>query len=193
VWLAVAMCSAGFWWDEEPRAEPAIPWDEMTPLQRHVAFFDYDGDGYITVAEDYRGLRELGIDPFSATAFAIAINGALGTPTMGYPSLTISLYDIDGGVHGSDTGIYDSDGQFVPENFDRLFDEWDWDGSDGLDPVEIAARTVDDAELFDLFGITASIAEFGLLFYIASEDGELSRETMRGFYEGTLFYDLAES
>ena len=180
------------WWDDAPRAEPAIPWDEMTALQKHVSFFDYDGDGYITVLEDYRGLRALAIDPVSAAAFAFAINAALGTPTSGYPTLTISLYDIDDGVHGSDTGIYDSEGRFVPEAFERLFEYWDEDGSGGLDPAELAARTVDDADLFDLFGITASIAEFGLLYAVAAEDGELTRDRMRAFYDGTLFYDLAE-
>ena len=173
------------------RAEPAIPWDEMTPLQRHVSFFDYDGDGYITWTEDYRGLRELGLDPLTASSFAFAIQVGLGTQTMGYPSLTISLYDIDDGIHGSDTGIYDEDGNFDADAFDQLFDQWDLDGSDGLDPLELAARAIDDAELGDLFGTTASAAEFGLLYVLAAEDGELSRERLAAFYEGTLFYDLA--
>jgi peroxygenase len=179
------------WYHEERRAEPAIPWDDMTALQRHVAFFDYDGDGYITVTEDYRGLRELGIWAGPAWAFALAINGALGTSTMGYPSLTISVYGIADGMHGSDSGIYDEDGEFVLEAFEARFDEWDLDGSDGLSAFELAARAVDDAELGDVFGITASAAEFGLLFVIAAEDGEIPRDRMRGFYEGTLFYDLA--
>jgi peroxygenase len=183
---------SGLWWNEEPRAAPAIPWDEMTPLQRHVSFFDYNGDGYVTVLEDYRGLRALGIDPVSATAFASAINAALGTPTEGYPSLTISIYGIANGVHGSDTGIYDSQGHFVPQAFDRLFDDWDRNGSGGLDPAELVARTVDDGDLGDLFGVTASVAEFGLLYAVAAEDGELTRDRMRAFYDGTLFYDLAE-
>ncbi|MBZ0236017.1 MAG: caleosin family protein [Deltaproteobacteria bacterium] len=181
--------AVGLWWNE-PRAEPAIPWDEMTALQKHVSFFDYDGDGYITVAEDYRGLRALDLAPGPAFAFAFAINGALGTPTMGYPSLTISIYDIDDGIHGSDTGIYDSQGRFVPEQFERLFADWDRNGSGGLDPVELAARTIDDADLFDLFGVTASAAEVSLLFVVAAEDGELSRDRMRAFYDGTLFFEL---
>jgi peroxygenase len=164
----------------------------MSALQKHVSFFDYDGDGYVTVTEDYRGLRALGIDPVSASAFALAINTGLGTSTMGYPSLTISLWNIDDGIHGSDTGIYDSEGNFDEAQFDGLFAEWDLDGSDGLDPGELAARTIDDAELGDFFGLIASTAEFGLLFAIAAEDGELGRDRMRGFYEGTLFYDLAE-
>jgi energy-coupling factor transporter ATP-binding protein EcfA2 len=157
----------------------------------HVSFFDYDADGYISVTEDYRGLRELDIWPGPAWAFALAINGALGTPTMGYPSLTISIFGIDRGMHGSDTGIYDDAGNFVPQEFERLFDEWDKDGSDGLSAPELVARTIDEADLGDIFGLTASSAEFGLLFVIAAEDGEISRARMRGFYEGTLFYDLA--
>ena len=170
----------------QPRAEPAIPWDEMTPLQRHVSFFDYNGDGTITLGEDYRGLRELGISPAPAATFALAIQTALG-----FPTLTISLYDIAGDVHGSDTGVYDSQGDFDPVAFDNLFDTWDQDGSGGLSPAELFDRTVSDADLFDLFGVTASAAEFGLLFYIAAEDGELSRDRMAAFYDGTLFYDLA--
>ena len=183
---------SGLWWNDEPRAEPAIPWDDMTPLQKHVSFFDFNGDGYVTVLEDYRGLRALGIDPVSATAFASAINAALGTSTVGYPSLTISIFGIANAVHGSDTGIYDSQGRFVPEAFERLFDDWDRNGSGGLDPGELAARAIDDADLGDLFGITASVAEFGLLYAVAAEDGELTRGRMRAFYDGTLFYDLAE-
>jgi peroxygenase len=179
-------------WNEGPRAAPAIPWDEMTPLQKHVSFFDYNGDGYVTLLEDYKGLRALGIDPVSAAAFASAINTALGTPTSGYPSLTISIYGIAKGVHGSDTGIYDSQGRFVPEAFERLFDDWDKNGSDGLDPAELAARTINDADLGDLFGVTGSVAEFGLLYAVAAENGELTRDRMRAFYDGTLFYTLAD-
>jgi peroxygenase len=179
-------------WSNPPRAEPAIPWDEMTPLQKHVSFFDFNGDGYVTVIEDYRGLRALGIDPVSSSAFAFAINAALGSSTSGYPSLTISIEGIADGEHGSDTGIYDADGNFVPEAFDHLFDQWDRNGSGGLDPAELAARAIDDADLFDLFGITASAGEFGLLYAVAAEDGELTRDRMSAFYDGTLFYDLAE-
>jgi peroxygenase len=180
------------WLEGITRQPPAIPWDEMTALQRHVAFFDWNGDGYITVVEDYRGLRALGIDPVLASSFAAAINGVLATPSRGFPSLTIDLRNIASGVHGSDSGIYDSEGRFVPEMFERLFTDWDLDGSDGLDPLELAGRAVRDADLFDVFGVVVSGAEFGLLFVVAAEDGELSRDRMRSFYDGTLFYVLAE-
>jgi peroxygenase len=174
------------------RAPPAIPWDDMTALQRHVAYFDWNGDGLITVVEDYQGLRGLGIDPVLSTTFATFINGLLGTPTRGFPSLTIDLRGIASGVHGSDSGIYDSEGRFVAEAFERLFLDWDLDDSGGLDPIELAARTIRDADLFDVFGVAISGAEFGLLFAVAAEDGELSRARMRAFYDGTLFYTLAD-
>jgi peroxygenase len=180
------------WLEGITRQPPAIPWDEMTALQRHVAFFDWNGDGYITVLEDYRGLRALGIDPVLSTSFATAINGALATPSRGFPSLTIDLRRIASGIHGSDSGIYDDEGNFVPEAFERLFRDWDLDGTGGLDPGELVARAVQDADLFDVFGVVASGAEFGLLFVVAAEDGELSRARMRSFYDGTLFYVLAE-
>jgi peroxygenase len=174
------------------RAPPAIPWDDMTALQRHVAYFDWNGDGLVTVVEDYQGLRGLGIDPVLSTSFATVINGVLGTPTRGFPSLTIDLRNIAGGIHGSDSGIYDNEGRFVPEQFERLFLDWDRNGSGGLDPVELAGRAIRDADLFDVFGVAVSGAEFGLLFAVAAEDGELSTARMRAFYDGTLFYTLSE-
>ncbi len=178
--------------EQSVRQPPAIDWDDMTALQRHVAFFDYDGDGYVTLGEDYRGLRALGLDPVSSAAFATIINGALGTSTIGYPSLTISIYGIAGAVHGSDTGIYDSQGRFNEEQFDRLFADWDKNGDGGLNALELARRTVVEADLWDVFGVVASTGEFGLLFAVAAEDGKLSRDRMRAFYDGTLFYTLAE-
>jgi peroxygenase len=189
---AALLVQPASWLEGITRQPPAIPWDEMTALQRHVAFFDWNGDGYITVVEDYRGLRALGIDPVLASSFATAINGVLATPSRGFPSLTIDLRNIASGIHGSDSGIYDSEGRFVPAMFERLFTDWDRDGSDGLDPLELAGRAVRDADLFDVFGVVVSGAEFGLLFVVAAEDGELSRDRMRSFYDGTLFYVLAE-
>ena len=170
----------------------SLQWDEMSPLQKHVAFFDYDYNGYVTVWETYAGLRALGIGPLSSSAFAVAINGALATPTSGYPTMTININRIEKGMHGSDTGIYDSEGRFVPEQFDAFFERWDENGDDGLDAWELTQRWLVDADLFDFMGIAASGAEFGLLYVLAAEDGSVSRERMLALYEGTLFYILEQ-
>jgi peroxygenase len=173
------------------RQPPAIPWDQMTSLQRHVAFFDWDGDGFITWAEDYAGLRALGIDPGSATVFATIIQSALATPTRGFPSLTIDVRAIASALHGSDTQIWDSAGHVVPEQFERWWATWDRNGDGGLDPLELTARTITESDLWDLFGIAATSGEFGLLYVVAAEDGRISHERMLEFYDGSLFYELA--
>jgi peroxygenase len=174
------------------RQPPLIPWDEMSSLQRHVAFFDYDGDGYITPYEDWAGLCAIGIDPASAAVFSGIIQTALATPTRGFPSLVIDVRTIPAALHGSDTQIWDSEGHFVPAEFERLFAVWDLDGDGGLDALELTARTIGDSDLWDIFGTAASGAEFGLLFAVAAEDGRISHDHMLAFYDGSLFFELAE-
>jgi peroxygenase len=172
-------------------ARNKIPWQEMNPLQKHVSFFDWNGDGVITLAEDYRGLRAIGLSRALAAPTAVAINVALGTPTTLYPSLDIRIESIGNGVHGSDTGIYDDDGHVVTENFNRLFARWDADGDNALSGRELTERWVDQSDLFDFAGIAASAGEFGLLYLVAAEDGKISRERMAQFYDGSLFYRIA--
>jgi hypothetical protein len=38
----------------------------------------------------------------------------------------------------------------------------------------------------------ASASELGLLYAVAAENDDLTRDRMRAFYDGTFFYDLAE-
>ncbi|WP_141736382.1 caleosin family protein [Oligoflexus tunisiensis] len=172
-------------------SRPDIPWEEMNALEKHVAFFDLDADGRITVQETYRGLRDLGISPVLSAPFAAAINGALATPTAGYPTLTIQVDTIEAGIHGSDSGIYDDDGHFVPEVFHQWFKKWDADGDGALNLVELTRRWYAETDLFDFFGAIASGGEFSVLFLVAQENGKISEARMRGLYDGSLFYAIA--
>src|SRR5687767_3416604 len=65
--------------------------EEPTALQKHVAFFDRDGDGTIGVIDTYSGLRELGLNVVESAGGAAAINAVIGTMTKGYPSLDIDV------------------------------------------------------------------------------------------------------
>lgn len=176
--------------DNPPSGTFAIPWDQMTALQRHAAYFDRDGDGYITPNETYQGLRALGYGEPASAGLAVTINAALGTSTSGSPSLSISVAGITAGLHGSDTGIYNENGEFVSERFDDLFNQWDKDGDNALDEAEINDRINRDTDPRDVVGRTASRVEFKLLFDLAAEDGKISRERLYAFYDGTLFFDL---
>jgi peroxygenase len=165
-----------------------------TALQKHVDFFDSDHDGKITFLETYQGLRRLGIGAARSAVFGGVINAALGPSTSGTPSLTVDADHISAGRHASDTGVYDRNGRFVQRKFDRMFARYDEDGDGALDREELARLF--EGNRTDLVGHVGSLAEFGLLFSLAGEDRKgrkvLTRERLKRFYDGSLFYQLAD-
>ena len=116
----------------------ASPAHARTALQKHVDFFDRDLDGDIEWSETFEGCRALGISSVTSSAFATAINAALGTSTGG-SLFTVKTATIHQGIHGSDTGIYDKKGNYVPEAFQALFTNYDRNRDDVLDEDEFDA------------------------------------------------------
>jgi peroxygenase len=165
-----------------------------TALQKHVDFFDTDRDGRITLLETYQGLRRLGLGALRSALFGGVINAALGSSTSGAPSLTVDADRIEAGKHGSDTGVFDDRGLFVPGSFDRLFARYDGDGDGALDREELSRLF--EGNRTDLVGHLGSMAEFGLLLSLAGEDRKgrrvLTRRRLEGFYDGSLFHQLAD-
>lgn len=179
------------------RAQPSGATNHRTALQSHVDFFDRDGDGLIRVDESVEGLYALGLPRLVAYPVAYAIH--LGLPktrvdNAWYRSLTIDTARIHLGKHGSDTGAYDEQGNFVHPKFVAIF-QYDLDQNDAIDEDELKAfhegYATDD-------GLSASKAEFGLLMFIAgnlnTDTGlkELDRATLEALYDGTLFYKLEQ-
>jgi peroxygenase len=175
-----------------PRSAPNS--GSRTALQKHVDFFDTDHDGKITLADTYEGLRRLGYGLLQSASFASVINAALGSSTSGGPSLTIDTGRIHAGMHPSDTGVYDSKGRFSEPRFRRLFARYDADGDGAIDADDL--RRLFAANRTDLLGHLGSRAEFGLLLDLAGEqrDGKkvLTRDRLKRFYNGSLFYEIAE-
>ena len=175
-----------------PRSAPNS--GSRTALQKHVDFFDTNHDGKITLSDTYRGLRRLGVGTVRSTAFAGVINAVLGSLTSGAPSLTVNAERIHASKHGSDTGVYDKNGRFSRPRFRRLFAKFDADGDGALDGAELIRLFADTRT--DLVGHLGSKAEFGLLLDVAGEDRNgkkvLTRARLERFYNGSLFYQLAE-
>src|SRR5664279_2798660 len=93
-----------------------------TTLQRHVSFFDDDGDRGVGVAECTRGLKALGIPFGVAEAAALAIVAPLSIQTRGsLLALNIDIGRIQRGKHDSDTGILDKRGRFNAVRFKKAF------------------------------------------------------------------------
>ena len=175
-----------------PRSAPNS--GSRTALQKHVDFFDSNHDGKITLSDTYHGLRRLGLGAARAAAFAGVINAALGSLTSRTASLTVDAERIHAGKHRSDTGVYDKKGRFSQPRFRRLFARYDADGDGALDGEELARLCADNRA--DVLGHLGSKAEFGLLLDIAGEDRKgkktLTRGRLQRFYNGSLFYELAE-
>lgn len=165
---------------------------KQTPLQRHVAFFDRNGDGIITPKETYDGCRAIGCNVAVSAAAAVVINGTMGWPTArGWlPTMNIDVARIQRAMHGSDTRLYNENGDFDDAAFDTFFARYDKDGDGCWSVREFLERTRAQRNVFDLFGQTATVLEFGILYYLVGRDGRISHDKLLKVYDGSLFTDL---
>ena len=91
-----------------------------TALQRHVDYFDGNGDGLVGWRETYQGIRDLGVGRAWSGVLAAIIVGALGKITGGGWA-TVRIANIHRGKHPSDTGVFDAAGELVLPRFQALF------------------------------------------------------------------------
>ncbi|MBM3461215.1 MAG: hypothetical protein FJX76_03845 [Armatimonadetes bacterium] len=184
-----------------PETPPSqsMPVQNRTALQKHVDYFDADGDGQIPISETYNGLRALGLGRARATLAATLINTIMGPATSSswLSPTTIDIDNIHLGVHGSDSGVYDDAGNFVPEKFEEMFPRFDTNQDNALSGDELnAMRAANETDS----GSVAAKAEFDMLLRLAGQDQltsdghvirVMTRERMAQLYDGTLFHNLA--
>jgi len=83
-------------------------------LLEHIKFFDLNKDGKITIWETYQGFRLLGFNFLLSIFAAVTINFSMAWPTSSswWPTTTITVQNVERAMHGSDTGVYDENGEF---------------------------------------------------------------------------------
>lgn len=186
-----------------PRTLKARSRPSDTTLQRHVSFFDDNGDRGVDVAECARGLRALGVPVGVAGAAAFAIVLPLSLQTRGsLLAMNVDIDEIQKGKHDGDTGILDQRGRFVARRFETVFgarSTVDRNGDRAFTATEL--NRMINANRETLAGYVAATAEWQLLLSlgadtVAVEGGKsvpaLSVGRMKSFYDGTLFYKLAK-
>ncbi|MQL75509.1 hypothetical protein Taro_007876 [Colocasia esculenta] len=192
--LAAASASAS----SPPAADPGTAMaagSEMSPLQKHVAFFDRNKDGRIYPWETFQGFRAIGAGIGLSTVAALFINGFLGPKTRPgkFPSLLFPIYvnRIHKGKHGSDSGVYDEEGRFVPEKFEEIFKKHAHTHHDALTSNELMELLRANREPKNYAGWFAAWTEWKILYNMCKDkDGLLPKETIKAVYDGSLFQRL---
>jgi len=186
-----------------PRTLKARSRRSDTTLQRHVSFFDDNGDRGVGVGECARGLRALGLPIGVAEAAALTIVAALSLQTRGsLLAMSVDIDQVQKGKHDGDTGILDKQGRFDARRFQKTFGAHstvDRNGDKAFTATELTRMI--GANRRTLAGYIAATAEWRLLLALAAdtkavEGGRrvpaLSAARMKSFYDGTLFYKLAK-
>ncbi|KAK3319643.1 Caleosin related protein-domain-containing protein [Cercophora scortea] len=178
-----------------------------TVLQQHVLYWDRDADGKITPLETYLGFRDLGFGVFFSLLSMLIINLSFSYPTrLAYslvpdPWCRIYVNGIHKAKHGSDSGVFDNEGRFVPQAFEDLFSKWDLDRDGALSATEFLDMVAGHRVAGDPFGWFAAIFEFGSTWLLLQEHGSVSKEDLRRVYDvggcvaqglGSIFWKIRE-
>ncbi|KAL2611691.1 hypothetical protein R1flu_023383 [Riccia fluitans] len=167
-------------------------------LQQHVAFFDRNGDGVVYPSETYAGFRVLGFNPVTSFISAFAINAALSYTTLkGWfpnPLLPVYIDRIHKSKHGSDTGVYDTEGRFVPAKFEEIWTKYAKTRPDKMNKDDLSEMQKSLRVAFDPFGWLANKVEWNIAFTLGKdEEGFISKEVVRGIYDGSYFESVEKS
>jgi len=177
--------------------QPTMKTGEKTALQKHVEFFDRDKDGRITLSESFQAWRALGFNLLTALMLTFFMNLSfawLTSPSWLCPSIfTIHIANIHRCKHGSDTQVYDKEGKLLDEKLEEMFRKYDTDKDGKLGLMDIFWMTESTRAVFDPFGWLMEKLYWLLFWFIASNDQRMvTKEQIRGMYDGSLWYQLEE-
>ncbi|KAI3831925.1 hypothetical protein MKX03_000258 [Papaver bracteatum] len=171
--------------------------NSQTVLQRHVGFFDRDKNGVIYPCETFQGLRAIGLGMIISLGGAVLINMVFSGKTRPgkFPSLLfpIEVKNIAKGMHTSDSGVYDAEGNFDPVKFEEIFQKHSKTNANALTADELWGLLKANRVPKDYFSWFLSFFEWKLLYVVGKDkNGLLQREALEALFTGELFYRLEQ-
>ncbi|GAB2228644.1 hypothetical protein Droror1_Dr00022765 [Drosera rotundifolia] len=164
-------------------------------LVKHVQFFDKNEDGIVFPSETFKGFRAIGAGILLSSFAALIINVGLSRktrPGKGFSwQFPIEIKNIALAKHGSDTGVYDAEGRFVPAKFEAIFSKYALAHHDTLTWEELKQMLKANRVPKDYAGWFAAYIEWKILYVLAKDkNGLLPKDRVRGVYDGSLFEKL---
>lgn len=166
---------------------------DASRLQRHLTLLDIDGNGQITMGENYRSLRQLGMSPSKAVLIGGASQLALVLSARDSIGTTIPVANADRGQHETvHTGAMDPEADLTAKLDEMMAEDVNGDGYLDLNEIgnllDKRAAASDANAIAKVLIKAANKGEFAALFALMG--GKMSREDLRDFYTGSLFYSL---
>ncbi|KAI3573787.1 Caleosin [Fusarium oxysporum f. sp. albedinis] len=154
---------------------------------------DTDRDGVIWPTDTFWGFHRLGFGIFLSLVAVFIIHANFFYPTLPsyLPDPFFRLYtnNIHKAKHGSDTGTYDTEGRFIPQKFEDMFEKYA-KGRDYLTIWDVSALMKGQRMIADPIGWGGALFESPWLM-LWPEDGKMRKEDIRRIYDGSLFYVIA--
>ena len=196
-------------------------------LKKHVDFFDRNHDGVIYPWETWEGFRAVGYNLFLSFWGTFLVHAFMAIPSWDslWPNteklfLPVYVKNIRFCKHGSDSEVYDTDGEyhvlgglnvlrsmklqrsgvgkFVHEKFDQLFEKHAKTyakGDPNVEPFltleEVWEMTQANRNVFDFFGWIAEKIEWGFFGLLAADEhGRVTKSQTRKMIDGSLFEEM---
>ncbi|KAG8997416.1 hypothetical protein FRB90_012511 [Tulasnella sp. 427] len=176
-----------------PSEDAPYPSKNPTDLQKHVAAFDRDGDGLITVADTCWALQKIGVSWIGAVIGCIVVHLFSSYVTqeswLPDPWFRIRIAGVHRIMHASSAGTFRQRGILDPVTFDSLFEMYGNPSEQTMTLQQVLTMWKNSRDMHDVFGTLANLGEwFGAWVALKGKDGKIKKEDLRSLIIGDYFH-----
>ncbi|GAA5869536.1 hypothetical protein JCM1840_004451 [Sporobolomyces johnsonii] len=170
---------------------------DQSVLRQHVDFFlRPEADGTLWPLDTWIGFRRLGYSffwcTFAMTVIHVFFSWFTSSSWIPDPFLRVNTNNGHRAKHGSDTGVIDTEGRFVPAKFEEIFAKFDEDNKGGLTFIEGVKMVHALRTAVDPIGWGAAGFEWASTYFLVwPQDGVVDKESIRCVFDGSIFYVVA--